>query len=182
MGDKNIDFQQNNGFELFESKEFYEECISRKSEINQLLQPIFKTDVFTETKNIFNFDKVHPQYITNNFEGQIDTGKMAAQLLLKAQKLGVKILSTITLENFQEKEDKIHIKTNRSDFYTKKLFIATNGFSKEIINENVQPARAQVLITKPIKNLHIKGTFHLDKGYYYFRNIDDRILLEEVEI
>ena len=33
-----------------------------------------------------------------------------------------------------------------------------------------------MLITKPIKNLHIKGTFHLDKGYYYFRNIDDRIL------
>jgi glycine/D-amino acid oxidase-like deaminating enzyme len=33
-----------------------------------------------------------------------------------------------------------------------------------------------VLITKPIKNLQIKGTFHLDKGYYYFRNIDKRIL------
>ena len=40
----------------------------------------------------------------------------------------------------------------------------------------MQPARAQVLITKPIKNLQIKGTFHLDKGYYYFRNIDNRIL------
>ena len=38
------------------------------------------------------------------------------------------------------------------------------------------PARAQVLITKPIPNLDIKGTFHLDKGYYYFRNINDRIL------
>ena len=25
--------------------------------------------------------------------------------------------------------------------------------------------------------MKIKGTFHLDKGYYYFRNIDDRILL-----
>jgi glycine/D-amino acid oxidase-like deaminating enzyme len=33
------------------------------------------------------------------------------------------------------------------------------------------------LITEPITNLDIKGTFHLDKGYYYFRNIDDRILL-----
>jgi glycine/D-amino acid oxidase-like deaminating enzyme len=32
------------------------------------------------------------------------------------------------------------------------------------------------LITKPIKNLHIKGTFHLEKGYYYFRNINDRVL------
>jgi gamma-glutamylputrescine oxidase len=32
------------------------------------------------------------------------------------------------------------------------------------------------LITKPIKNLQIKGTFHLEKGYYYFRNIEDRVL------
>ena len=29
---------------------------------------------------------------------------------------------------------------------------------------------------KPIKDLHIKGTFHLDEGYYYFRNINNRIL------
>ena len=59
---------------------------------------------------------------------------------------------------------------------TKKLLFATNGFSKDLFSEDVQPARAQVLITKPIPNLEIKGTFHLDKGYYYFRNIDNRIL------
>ena len=41
----------------------------------------------------------------------------------------------------------------------------------------MKPARAQVLITEPIPNLDIKGTFHLDKGYYYFRNFEDRILL-----
>jgi glycine/D-amino acid oxidase-like deaminating enzyme len=34
-----------------------------------------------------------------------------------------------------------------------------------------------VLITEPIENLDIRGTFHIDKGYYYFRNIDNRILL-----
>mgnify|MGYP003452809353 FL=1 len=61
-------------------------------------------------------------------------------------------------------------------FSTKKLLFATNGFSKDLFSEDVQPARAQVLITKPIQNLDIKGTFHLDKGYYYFRNIDNRIL------
>ena len=42
---------------------------------------------------------------------------------------------------------------------------------------DVAPARAQVLITKPIRNLKLKGTFHYDEGFYYFRNIDDRILL-----
>ena len=34
-----------------------------------------------------------------------------------------------------------------------------------------------MLITSPIKDLHIKGTFHLEEGYYYFRNINNRILL-----
>lgn len=176
LGDKNIDFQQNKGFELCESEAFFEECVSKKEGINQLLKPIFKSDVFSITENTFGFQKVHQKYIVNNFEGQIDTGKMMNELLLKVQKLGVKILNNIKVKSFVEKEHKIHLKTNILDFYTNKLFIATNGFASQLLKEKVQPARAQVLITKPIKNLHIKGTFHLDKGYYYFRNINDRIL------
>jgi len=54
--------------------------------------------------------------------------------------------------------------------------IATNCFAFLLNISEVKPARAQVLITKPIKGLKVKGTFHLDKGYYYFRNIDERIL------
>ncbi len=34
-----------------------------------------------------------------------------------------------------------------------------------------------VIFSSKINNLEIKGTFHLDEGYYYFRNIDNRILL-----
>ncbi|MDP5092873.1 MAG: FAD-binding oxidoreductase [Polaribacter sp.] len=176
LGDKNIDFQANKGFELFKDEIFFEECLDQKESINKLLNPIFKTDVFTISDNMFGFQKVHQQYIVNNFEGQIDTGKMASELLRKVQENGVKILNNISVESFIDIENKIHVKTNRLDFYTKKLFIATNGFASQLLEENVQPARAQVLITKPIKNLHIKGTFHLDKGYYYFRNIDNRIL------
>jgi glycine/D-amino acid oxidase-like deaminating enzyme len=177
LDDKNIDFQQNYGFELCEDEAFFNECISKKREINQLLKPIFKADVFSISDNTFNFKKVHDTYLVNNFEGQIDTGKMAFELLKKVQSLGVKILNNISVESFEEKEREVHIKTNRLDFYTNKLLIATNGFSNQLFKEKVQPARAQVLITKPIKNLHIKGTFHLEEGYYYFRNIHNRILL-----
>ena len=176
LGDKNIDFQQNKGFELCETKDFFEDCISQKDKINQLLKPIFKEDIFTTSTNIFQFQNIHEEYVVNNFEGQIDTGKMMSQLLLKTQRLGIKIVNHITMESFSEKEENIHVKTNRIDFYTKKILFATNGFASQLLNENIQPARAQVLITKPIQNLAIKGTFHLDKGYYYFRNIDDRIL------
>ena len=176
LGDKKIDFQQNFGFELCENETFFEECIAQQNKINTLLKPIFENDVFSISENTFKFKKVHSKYLVNNFEGQIDTGKMAFELLKKAQSLGIKILNNITLESFIEKESNVNVKTNRLDFYTNKLLIATNGFANQLLEEKVQPARAQVLITKPIKNLHIKGTFHLDKGYYYFRNIDDRIL------
>lgn len=101
---------------------------------------------------------------------------MAFQLLQKVQKLGVKILNNISVESFVTQDSSMEVKTDKINFKTQKLFIATNGFAKQFVAEEVQPARAQVLITTPIKNLKIKGTFHLDKGYYYFRNIDNRIL------
>jgi gamma-glutamylputrescine oxidase len=176
LGDAAIDFQQNKGFELFQDAAFYEECNSQRDKINQLISPIFKQSVFSESTNTFCFANIQPNYIVNQFEGQIDTGKMVTQLLLKVQKAGVKILNNITVETFTEKEGSVVVKTNLLEFSTNKLFIATNGFAKQLLDENVQPARAQVIITKPIENLHIKGTFHLDKGYYYFRNIDNRIL------
>jgi glycine/D-amino acid oxidase-like deaminating enzyme len=176
LGDKNIDFQQNKGFELFQESDFFESCNTKKAGINNLLKPIFKTDVFSVSDNHFRFQNIHQHYSVNNFEGQINTGKMARELLFLVQKNGVKILNTIQVESFVEKEEYVVVKTNKIEFKTHKLFLATNGFSKELLEEEVKPARAQVLITKPIKNLQIKGTFHLEKGYYYFRNIEDRIL------
>ncbi len=176
LGDKKIDFQQNKGYELFQDSEFYEECIKRKNEINNLIKPLFKSDVFIVDENIFDFKSVHQNYITNQFEGQIDTGKMAASLLELVQSSGIKIINNIKVESFSEQNNKVIIKTDKIEFSTKQLCIATNGFANQLLDEEVAPARAQVLITKPIENLHIKGTFHLDKGYYYFRNIDNRIL------
>jgi glycine/D-amino acid oxidase-like deaminating enzyme len=57
-----------------------------------------------------------------------------------------------------------------------RVLVATNGFASSLIGLDVKPARAQVLITEPIKNLPFKGVFHMDSGYYYFRNVGDRVL------
>ncbi|NVK52019.1 MAG: FAD-binding oxidoreductase [Flavobacteriaceae bacterium] len=176
LGDKNIDFQENKGFELFQDAEFFNYCNSQRAAINKLIKPIFNKDVFSESENVFGFEKIQPNYIVNQFEGQIDTGKMVAALLFKVQQLGVKILNNCTVKSFQENNNSVTIQTDQTTFNSNKLFIATNGFAKELLQEDVQPARAQVIITKPIENLHIKGSFHLDKGYFYFRNINNRIL------
>lgn len=179
LGDTTIDYQNLGGYELFldSDEALYQSCLNKQDEINALLYPIFNADVFSFEKNALRFKNIKSHYSFNAFEGQIDTGKMMEALLNKVQTLGVKILNNVTVEAFSEISNSVNIKTNVFEFSTSKLIITTNGFASQLLNEAVKPARAQVLITKPINNLQIKGTFHLDKGYYYFRNIDGRILL-----
>ena len=98
-------------------------------------------------------------------------------LLSKAHKSNIRVINNVFVENFEDLSSSVKVCTNQFTISCNKLFIATNGFSESIIQEKVVPARAQVLITKPIKNLKVIGTFHFQQGYYYFRNIDDRILL-----
>lgn len=179
LGDSDIDFKLWGGYELFtpNDKALLEDCKEKMHTVNTLLKPVFKEDIFSSVSNNFNFKKIEETVIYNKFEGQINTGKMMEALLQKALNAGIKILNNITVKEFSEENASVQIKTDQFEFSTKKLFIATNGFASQLGMEEVKPARAQVLITKPIENLHIKGTFHLDKGFYYFRNIDNRILL-----
>ena len=101
---------------------------------------------------------------------------MMQKLLQLAQQLGVLVLNGVHVEEISSTKNGVQIKTNNFEINPSRAIVTTNGFAQELLNEEVQPARAQVLITKPIENLAIKGTFHFDEGYYYFRNIDNRIL------
>ena len=179
MGIENIDLQVNGGYEVFSAaeKDFYNTCVSKMAKVNSLLNPVFGEDVFITTRNIYNFGEVQENLIYNKFEGQLDTGKLMSALLQKVQAAGVKILNSVTVNGFTETNDLVEVVTEHFSFYTSKLFIATNGFASQLGIPEVKPARAQVLVTEPIPNLHIKGTFHMDKGFYYFRNINNRILL-----
>ncbi len=178
LGDTKLDFQAKGGHELFlkEHGNLYEDCLSQLTKVNDLLQPVFEKKIFVTNKNIFGFNNIQDKYITNLVEAQINTGKMMKNLLQLAHIKGVQILNGITVDAFTEKDNAVSVHTNHFEFTTTKLFIATNGFASKLVKQKVLPARAQVVITKPIKNLSIKGTFHFDEGYYYFRNIDNRIL------
>lgn len=179
LGDKTIDYQEHGGYELFTEQDtrLYQECLGAITKINDLLFPIFKKEVYSAVEDRFNFKGLKRQLIFNQCEGQIDTGRMMQGLLRQAHTQNIYILNNITVQSYAENASCVTVVTDQFQFKTKKLCIATNGFAAQLGLADVKPARAQVLITHPIANLDIKATFHLDKGYYYFRNIDNRILL-----
>jgi glycine/D-amino acid oxidase-like deaminating enzyme len=179
LGDNVIDFKPHGGYELFLSEDdsTYNECLNKLTFINELLKPLFKSDVFTKEIDRFGFGNIKEYSIFNPFEAQIDTGNMMQALLKEAISQNILILNQIEVLSYLDKNNGVEVVFDDFSFTTKKLLFTTNGFAEQLTNGAVKPARAQVLITKPIPNLDIKGTFHLDKGYYYFRNFENRILL-----
>ena len=181
LGDEAIDFRQYGGYEVFDDDKLYEQCAERLDTLNKHLKGIIgEKRVFRRADGkIAGFGMKNVSHmIVNVAEGQIDTGKMILALLRKAQNAGVMVVNGINVDRFEGGASKVNVVTDKGfDFGTKRLLIATNGFAKRLLPEYpVSPARAQVLITAPIKDLRLKGTFHYDRGYYYFRNIGKRVL------
>lgn len=179
LGDKTIDFQQNGGYELFFEKdsEMYQKCLDSLPKINLLLSNYFNSEVFRINPNNFGFKNCKENLIFNPYEGQIDTGNMMQNLLKEVYKSDILILNKQELLSFEDLGNKVELSFKDFSVSAKKIFFATNGFASQLTQNEVIPARAQVLITKPIPNLHIKGTFHIEEGFYYFRNFENRILL-----
>jgi len=183
LGDANLDYTDHGGYELFDNEAEYEKCLDRLEKINGLLADVFGAkDVFSNADDRIDSlgFKNTKHLIYNKLEGQLHAGKMMSSLLQKAVGLGVIIINGINVKDIiSESKNKVRLRfDNELEFVVKKVLVATNGFAKKIMpGLEVMPARSQVMVTTPLENLSVKGSFHFDKGYYYFRNIGNRILL-----
>lgn len=182
LGEKRICYEHLGGYELFESDEKYIEINGQIEYLNKNLSKITGIES-TYTKADEHIEKFGlkgvKHLIKNNCEGQIDSGKMMRALLVKAQSEGVQILSGAAINQIIQNSSLTGvILKNGVKIHAGKVLVCTNGFAKELLPElDLEPARAQVVVTSPITNLKIEGSFHFDEGFYYFRNIDNRILL-----
>lgn len=180
LGDSNIDYQELGGYELFDHKHKWEECINSIDYFNKNIKSLTKINNTYSIENkkmkSFNFNKIDG-LIFNKKEGQIDTGKMMLNLILLAQSKGIIILNKILVNKLHDIKTSVELETSIGIIATKRVIVATNGFANQLLKlPDIKPARAQVLVTKPITGLKFKGTFHYDEGFYYFRNIGNRVL------
>ena len=182
LGDENIDYQQHGGYELFTRAEaaVANARIEKIEYLNKLLQQaIGKPNVYAVADDKikdFGFNEVS-RMIYNPFEGQIHTGKMMRALLNKVHSMDVLVLNECEIKRIEITGHYLRLVTSQGDFKTGRAILATNAFANQLFPQlKVVPGRGQVLVTKPVNGLKLKGTYHFDEGYYYFRNIDGRVL------
>lgn len=182
LSDNAIDYQRLGGYELFKNEDNFlaETGVSKIEHFNRLVNDVVGSNAFVlNNKKIrfFGFEGVST-LIENHYEAQIDSGKMMFALIQYAQQLGISIFNNCTVDRIEEESKGSSLITKNGNFFCKRLIVTTNAFIKDLYpGIDINPGRGQVLITKVIKDLKVAGTFHYDKGYYYFRNINGRILL-----
>jgi glycine/D-amino acid oxidase-like deaminating enzyme len=137
------------------------------------LDQVYSIDPSIQKK--FGFQGFHTAYF-NPYEGSINTAKLIDSLYKKCILAGIQFLFATEVKSWEASAQEVAIETQHGSLRCAQLFICTNGFSHQLFTNEVQPARAQVLITKPLSHALI-GTFHSDRGYYYFRDIGKRILI-----
>ena len=181
LGDDGIGYEELGGGELIlQEEEFQAEALP---ELNRCLFPIFGKDVFTPAIEAipelgFQKEKIR-LFIRNEVEGQIHTGRMMKSLMAKARSLGVEMLSGCRASKPELINGKWRtaLKDSYIEFMSERVAICTNAFTRDLFPElDVQPGRGQVLVTAPLPGLRFRGIYHFDEGYYYFRNVGDRIL------
>lgn len=184
LGAEQIGFEPCGGYELFtpDETELYQACIAKINYYNELLK-----EHIGATAPIFsNADQQIPEFgfkgiahlIFNAYEGKIDAGKMMQTLIAKARNVGVDLFFGAEVLAYKTNNNQVSISGANFELKAKKILIATNAFAKQLLpNLSIVPGRGQVLITKPIQNIKFNSTFHYQKGYFYFRNIDNRILI-----
>ena len=182
FGDTAIGFAASGGYELISDKGLY--ALDKLDYLNDLLQPVLGYNAF-ELRNdkIAAFGLNTKALIQNNSEGGLNSGMLMRALLQLAGQMGIEVKTGAEVIRFEETERSVEVvlqNLHRNDdlvLKARRLFICTNAFTKTLLpDEDVIPGRGQVLITEPIPGLKLKGVYHFDQGYYYFRELDGRVL------
>lgn len=180
IGDDALRYEDLGGYELFHDETFYQQCADRMTYLNRQLGGIIGPDVYRSAdQRIADFGfKQTSHLILNAYEGQLHTGRMMQALIEKARSSGILLYNGACIDRLEPAGSGIDLYLREGRVTVRRVLVATNGFARQLLPDlDVTPARGQVLVTVPIPDLRIRGAFHLDRGYVYFRNIDNRILL-----
>ncbi|MBC7513309.1 MAG: FAD-binding oxidoreductase [Herminiimonas sp.] len=184
VGDVAMALENHGGFELLTASQL--PALEHLDALNAALLPLFGETVFSSQPAALAAGGFGPQIhalVGNRFESQLHSGKLMRALARMAGASGIEIHTGATVSAIEDGEERVAVHvSNGADalltFSAARVALCTNGMIGDLAPQlGIEPARGQVLITEPIADLHLRGCYHFDEGFYYFRNVGNRILL-----
>ncbi len=165
------------GYEVFRTEDAFESCYSQLSDINDLLEAATGVSETLEIKER-PLGRLYHKTLFNSLEAQLNPMHLCHEMVRLCREIGVRFYFGLEINNLSDDSNKVHLESEALSLYSHQVILATNAFTPVLRQDlDIVPVRNQVLLSSPIPNLSVKGTFHLDRGYIYFRNVDDRLLI-----
>lgn len=178
---QSIDYNGCNGYEVYKQ---HDETITKVSDKLHWLNAGMKSITGSAETFAWCNHKLQEQQLTgfeamieNSFEGSLHSGKLVQQLIKLCTQNDIQLLFSIELKNWNTTATGVEVNTSLGKLCCHQLILATNAFTHAICDADIQPGRGQVIVTSEIPHLQLNGTFHFDEGFYYFRNVGNRVLL-----
>ncbi len=160
-------------------------CISQLTELNHQMHSITGlTDFFlpggkypdhrSESSSLW---QPHVQCISQYAEGQIQPMVLLMRLHEVLREARVRVITGFRASRYEMSSEEIIVHgENDARLLTDRLVIASNGFAKNLIpTAHITAVRNQVIVSQRIPRLPA-ACIHMDRGYYYFRNVGSRLL------
>jgi glycine/D-amino acid oxidase-like deaminating enzyme len=182
LGDEAIGYEPFGGFELLLDTQM--QALQRIDEANDYLRPLFGQQVFSVDDAALRNNGFAPHVkalVSNPMEAQVHSGRLMRALALLAARHGIEIHTGATVTALQQDGESVqaHVAEQRGlIFRAPRVAVCTNGISSELLPDcGIAPGRGQIVVTEPVPDLRWRGTYHLEEGFYYFRNVGNRVLL-----
>jgi gamma-glutamylputrescine oxidase len=177
-----ISFESCGGYEgINKDYRYWQELDDRINTLNKALKTITgydaifqRDDAQRKLAGLGYFDTIY----ANPTEAALHSGKLVKALGSKVSEAGVQIVYGFAVERWESDSNRVTVWNGEQAFHAEQLVFCTNAFTPGLVpGMPVLPARGQVILSSPIPGLPIRGTFHFDEGFYYWRHLGDRVLL-----
>lgn len=175
-----VDYHNDGGYEVFRDLDIYREVVERLPDLNQELRRITGWDSVWHSRESLPGLRPEVPVLANGLEGQLHPGKLVGRLEQKCHEKGIRLLFGCPVTGVDVDRGQVWLAgVNRESLVAERLILTTNAFTSELWPAaEIQPARNQVFLTSPVPQLTLRGCFHYDRGYVYFRNVGpDRLLI-----
>jgi len=167
---KDMEFSMCGGHELFTDRAHFNECVESIARFNKWMKEIAGLDDVYSAVEVNGYPAIY-----NKYEGYLHSGKLVRWLHQRLNEKGVELRWGCKVSAVQKNSVTLQSGTQ---IESKCVILATNGFTSDILNNSsIKPARGYIFVTNELTANQWKGTWHYDRGYVYFRNIGNRILL-----
>lgn len=171
LGEDSIGYRPCGGYELFTRRDAFDEAREHLDTMNRWLEEMTGEASVYSAGTLNGYDVIH-----NRLEGALHPGKMMQQLIKTVSETGVEIKWNTKVKRTGAGGE-VQLVPGIS-LQADRVLIASNGFTKRLLPDiEIKPARGYVIVSSRQEHLAWKGTFHHDRGYMYFRDVGDRLLL-----